>query len=472
MKQSLVRNIALIYLAALITILIAGGFYISRSLLRLGLPPAQIHAVLSSVRIPIFIGSLLSIAFLILAGIFFEQTMSRRIQKMIHAARRHERGDLAEKLPVEQDDDLGLLADAVNRTVYSLKKRISELENEKNKLSAILHNMVEGVLAVSRNHEILVVNPSAESILGLPEKFILGKSLLEITRSQKVDERMRRAVDAQTNYSVELELDYPKPKALRANVVGVSQEGGGICGIFVFHDMTGIRKLENMRREFVANVSHELRTPLTSIKGFIETLLSGAPDPAQSKNFLNMIAEDTERLTRLIDDLLQLSSLESKSDGLKLRKTDLKNEIEKAMKIFAPHLAEKKIALQNFIPDGLPAVMADADKLRQVLVNLLDNAVKFNKRGGTISISAKPVPGRLEVSIADTGSGIPEHALGHIFERFYRVDKSRSREENSGTGLGLAIVKHILEAHGGTIQCQSEPDQGSVFSFTLKIADS
>lgn len=465
MKRDLSNNVILTCLAALI------GALLALAVLFTATPLHPFNAAWTSpVRIPIFISALLAITFLALRGILLSLKMTRRVREMRRIVRGNEQGGLTEKLPIEKDDELGVLADAINQMASSLKKRILELENEKSKLSAILHNMVEGVFAVDQNHEILVVNPSAEAILGAAKKSMLGKTLLEITRSQKVDEMMRQAVGTQTNRSVELELDYPKPKALRANIVGVPEGESGICGIFVFYDITEIRRLENMRREFVANVSHELRTPLTSIKGFIETLLAEAPeDPERSKSFLKIIAEDTERLTRLIDDLLDFSNTESKLKGLKLQKTDLKNEIEKAVKAFEPRLAEKKITLSTDIPGDLPPVTADTDKLRQVLFNLLDNAAKFNKSGGSIFISAEQLQEDVEVSIADTGVGIPEYAMGHIFERFYRVDKSRSREENSGTGLGLAIVKHILEAHGGTIQCESKLGQGSVFSFTLKI---
>jgi len=240
----------------------------------------------------------------------------------------------------------------------------------------------------------------------------------------------------------------------------------------VLHDITEMRRLENLRKDFVANVSHELKTPLTSIKGFVETLLGGAlRDGEHGTAFLKMMEEDAKRLERLIDDLLKLSEIESKEVPLKISPLDLKAEVESVLSTFQHQIEKKRIVVENQISeDPFPKVKADRDKLRQVLINLIDNGIKFNRDGGRIVLGAEVTEEKeIRISVEDSGIGIPKKDIPRIFERFFRVDKARSRELG-GTGLGLAIAKHIIEAHGGTVSCASELGKGSTFSFTLPTA--
>ena len=376
---------------------------------------------------------------------------------------------LLKKSDEKQNQDLRIK----NKTVSALQKRLVELEAEKGKLSAILDHMAEGVIAVNSGKQILAINPSAEAFFSLKNKSVSGKALIEVVRNQRIDDMMDQAIHNRTVAASEIELHHPKKMILRAGAVGVSGEGDAIAGILVLYDVTEMRRLENLRRDFVANVSHELKTPLTSIKGFIETLLGGAlEDSKQSERFLKMMEEDASRLTRLIDDLLELSKIESKETNLKLESIVLKSEVDKVLAAFQPRLIEKRITVENGVSENhMPHVLADRDQLKQVLVNLIDNAVKFNREDGRIVITAKPLENQIQVSIEDTGSGIPKESISRIFERFFRVDQARSRKDG-GTGLGLAIVKHIIEAHGGTVSCESKLDRGSQFSFTLPIARS
>jgi two-component system phosphate regulon sensor histidine kinase PhoR len=251
------------------------------------------------------------------------------------------------------------------------------------------------------------------------------------------------------------------------NVDGVQQ---GI--VAVFHDISDLKKAENMRRDFVANVSHELRTPVTIIKGYAETLLDGAleSDPARAVRFVEIISSHSERLTNLINDILTLSSLETKEALIELNPLDVSGTIAKACMLLQERAVQKHIAIQNETTDGSwPRVMADQGRLEQVVVNLLENAIKYTPDGGSVRLTAGDDGEFIRVSVADTGIGIPFKDLPRIFERFYRVDEARTREQG-GTGLGLAIVKHIVQLHGGTVAVTSEPGQGSVFSFTLKKA--
>ena len=356
----------------------------------------------------------------------------------------------------------------MGQTISALREQIVKLEAEESKLSAILDHMAEGVIAVGPLKQVITINPSVEQFFGIRKELILGKPLIQVVRNQKIDEMMDEAIHHQIVASNEIELHHPKEMVLRASAVGVSGDGGTIAGILVLYDVTEMRRLENLRRDFVANVSHELKTPLTSVKGFIETLSGGAlQDSERSKTFLKMMEEDANRLTRLIDDLLELSKIESKELVLKLEPIDLKDEIEKAIRLFAPRIEERNLTIQNGLSaNRIPKVLADRDRLKQVFVNLLDNAIKFNKDGGKIIFKADVLGNQVKVSVEDTGIGIPEKAIPRIFERFFRVDQARSREAG-GTGLGLAIAKHIIEAHSGTVSCESKLGEGSQFSFTL-----
>ncbi|MBI4372361.1 MAG: PAS domain-containing protein [Candidatus Omnitrophica bacterium] len=392
------------------------------------------------------------------------------------------------------------LTETMNRMASALKRRIAELESEKTKVSAILENMAEGMVAVDANKRIVMANPAAETIFDFAANVALGKNILEVIRNPKVDQMLDRSIRNQTIMTDEIELYHPEKKILMANAVGIKEsevlrpaqpfdyaQGGeqakrvepdgersrasSVRGILVLYDVTEIRRLEKLRQEFVANVSHELKTPLTSIQGFIETLSSGAlQDLERAKVFLKIMEEDAARLARLIDDLLELSQIESKEVSLKPEPVDLSTEIEKVIAQFSKSVKAKKATVQNRISSNRHSkVLADRDRLKQILINLTDNAIKFNKEGGRITFQAEPLGNSLKVSVEDTGIGIPHENTQRIFERFFRVDKARSRELG-GTGLGLAIVKHLVEAHGGTVSCESKLGQGSKFSFTLPIA--
>ncbi len=389
-----------------------------------------------------------------------------QITQLARATGRYTRGDLAEKILLEADDEFKVLADAINQMASSLRDKISEAEGERAKVSAILNNMAEGVIACDRAKRILIMNPSAESIFGIRSKSVLGKSLLEATRNPAIDQMIDSAINQKTIITDELELHYPVRRMLRLNAVGISpaEDSHSVVAILVVYDVTEVRKLESMRSDFVANVSHELKTPLTSIKGFIETLSAGAiEDSERAKSFLQMMEEDSERLTRLIGDLLELSKIESKKISLKPETLDLRKEVDQVLVGFKTALEEKQISIENKINSS---VSADRDRLKQILINLTENAIKFNKPQGRISFTSTTAGDQVRLEISDTGIGIPKDMIPRVFERFFRIDQARSRD-SGGTGLGLAIVKHLVEAHGGQIGCESQPGKGSTFFLTL-----
>lgn len=411
-------------------------------------------------------------AFLIilLVGCFFNLWMSGRMRRLTVAALRQIRGDLTQKILVDSEDELGTLADSMNHMSAALKNRIREAEEKKIQLSAVLENMAEGVLALNGDGSLVVVNGAAEAMLGISRENVIGKSLMESVFNHHLSDLLNQAREQGGLASGEVELRRPTARLLKVNAVTIPGSTSSIEGLLVLHDMTKIRRLERLRRDFVANVSHELKTPITSLKGFIETLLSGAlNNREQSEKFLRMMEEDTQRLIRLVNDLLELSRIESGETQLNKEACDLSEEAGKVMAKLRPLADEQGVILASQISVDFPKVIADRDKLAQLFLNLTDNAIKFSKTGGKVLFFARQNGREILISVSDTGQGIPEQSIPRVFERFYRVDTGRSREQG-GTGLGLAIVKHLVEAHGGTVSCESELGKGSTFSFTLPAA--
>jgi two-component system phosphate regulon sensor histidine kinase PhoR len=285
---------------------------------------------------------------------------------------------------------------------------------------------------------------------------------------QDLADVVRRLQAERTVQGFELELPGMQERWLEVNAAAVcDREGAQTGAILVFHDLTRIKQLENTRQEFVANVSHELRTPLSLIKGYVETLLEGAKNtPEMATRFLQTIEKHTDRLTYLIEDLLTISRLESGQIVMNVQPVDLREEVDRVVDDLHSRAAEKRVTLQNLLPAELSA-RADADRLQQVLFNLVENAIKYGREDGHVDIGGRVLPeGRVEMWVKDDGAGVPPEARERIFERFYRVDRARSRE-TGGTGLGLSIVKHIIQAHGGEVWVKSEVGEGSTFFFTL-----
>ena len=436
---------------------------------RTAMPVTQVDEILASVRRPVIVTGLFGILIVLIAGILFSHQLTKRIRRITSVAERFAREDWSGKILVDGRDELKMLASTMNQMASSLRLRIGDLESEKSKISVILSSMNEGVIAIGRRKQYVMANPAAEKLFGFTSSEAREKSLIEITRDPQLERLVDQAFQEQKNLSGEIQIPGKAKKTLRVNVMVLGSNVRDIGAILVLYDMTELRRLENIRKDFIANVSHELRTPLTSIRGFVETLLEGpAKDPATHDRFLKIIAEETGRLGRLVEDILTLGEIEQGVALVKKEKLDLSSELPAILERFKPRLEEKRIALENRI-SGKPLFLSgDRDKIHQVFVNLIDNAIKFNNPGGKIILSSDEKPEGMTVTIEDTGVGIPEDALGRIFERFFRADKARSKELG-GTGLGLAIVKHIMEAHGGRASCQSTPGQGSRFEVFFPI---
>jgi two-component system phosphate regulon sensor histidine kinase PhoR len=330
----------------------------------------------------------------------------------------------------------------------------------------LFNSMIEGLLLLDRSQKIYLANRAFKNLFGLKIE-LRGKTILEVLRLHELEELVLRVQAEGQVFDYEVKLPDLTERWLRVNASVIANSAGEREGmILVFHELTRLKQLERTREEFVANVSHELRTPLSLIKGYVETLLDGARNnPEVAERFLKIIERNTSRLDLLIQDLLTISALESGRMKLNLHPVDLRALAEKVMGDLHAKADDKQVTLANDLPE-LP-IQADANRLDQVFANLVDNAIKYGRANGRVTVSGRKLDdGRVEVCVQDDGPGIPSESLDRVFERFYRVDKARSRDQG-GTGLGLSIVKHIVQAHGGEVWARSEQGKGAAFFFTL-----
>jgi two-component system phosphate regulon sensor histidine kinase PhoR len=396
--------------------------------------------------------------------------ISRPLSEMSTIAKDMARGDFTKKASVHTKDEIGDLAQSLNAMSDEIKDKIEKANSERAKLDLVLSSMFEGVIVTDETEKIILMNPSLRRLFLLdsnPE----GKKPLEVIRNTAVEDMVERIIEGKQQLAIEeITVNTPEEKVLKVNGVPIMRNSRLEGAILVFHDITELRRLEQVRRDFVANVSHELRTPISSIKGYAETLLEGAlEDKDNAKEFISIIYQDSNRLAALINDLLDLSRIESGNMKMSFVALDPLALIKRAVSVIENQAKAKSIALKFDISSSLPQIKADETRFSQVMINMLDNAIKYSSEGGRVTISAKAVDKMLQIDVSDTGIGISEVDLPRIFERFYRVDKARSRELG-GTGLGLSIVKHIVSAHGGQVWVKSELGNGSIFSFTIPLA--
>ncbi len=396
---------------------------------------------------------------------------SKPLRDMADAAARIGRESSKARIPVVSKDEIGMLATVLNDMSERIEDQVQRLSAEKQRLDTILSSMGEGVMVTAPDGIITLVNPAFCRLFSITGN-VEGKKLVEISRHPDLLDAFNDLGKPDVNELVREIFLQPNESTLFTHWVPLKVDGVRQGIVAVFHDISDLKKAENMRRDFVANVSHELRTPVTIIKGYAETLLDGAleSDPIRAIKFVEIISSHSERLTSLINDILTLSSLETKEALIELNSLDVSGTIAKACMLLQERAVKKNIAIINeAISGALPRVMADQGRLEQVVVNLLENAIKYTQDGGSIHLCTEDSGEFVKVSVADTGIGIPFKDLPRIFERFYRVDEARTREQG-GTGLGLAIVKHIVQLHGGDVSVTSEPGKGSVFSFSLRKA--
>jgi len=404
------------------------------------------------------------------ASLLISRSFSDRVDRLQEFSRRVAEGDFH---PIEADrsgDTLDSLAVSLNQTAAQLDGTIRTLTEERNLSSAILASMVEGVAVVNSSERLLFSNEGFVEILDLDMPPQSGKALVEVVRQTELIEAVRGVLKGEPRVETEIVTGTLRQRFFAATVASVrAAETSG--AVIVLHDITQLRKLERVRRDFVANVSHELRTPLTAIQGFAETLLGGAIDDPQNRlHFLEIILEHSRRLARLTEDLLMLSKMDADRLELEIRRLSVSQFVESCIETTQRPAAEKDLRISVNLQQPLPDIAADRRRIAEVLQNLLDNAMQYTPSGGQIMISASANGTEVIFTVSDTGIGIPRADQSRIFERFYRVDVARSREVG-GTGLGLSIAKHLVEVHGGRIWVESEVGQGSQFHFTVPIFD-
>jgi signal transduction histidine kinase len=400
-------------------------------------------------------GALLAILLAGLAGFLLARTLTRPLRQLTDAATALARGEPAPAIPPSSTDELRQLGTAFNTMNANLTVAQEALAAQARQREAILHGLADAVVAADAAGEVILANPAA--------------SMLLEAASEPLYDVIHRTLDSGEPQVAEIAA---QAQVFEVPTTPLCDEGGRIGGaVAVGHDVTAYRQLDRLRTSFVSDVSHELRTPLTAIQGFVETLQNGAADdPAVRDRFLGTIAAETERLTRLASDLLLLTRADAGRLDLHLVPTDLAACARRAVEQLEGHARERRIAVTIEPSSDSTSVLADADRIHQVLVNLLGNALKFTPPEGRVVVSFAHADGQVSCTVADTGPGIPAEEILHVFERFYRGDRSRARKGADGSGLGLAIAKAIVEAHGGRIWVESELGQGSRFSFTLSPA--
>jgi len=438
--------------------------------LRLALPLRHIDETLAEFRWRLWAASLV----ILLAGggvsLLISRSFSARIKRLQAFSRRVASGDFG-SLPVERaSDELTDLTRALNETAAQLDRTIRSLTDERNRSSAILRSMVEGVAVIGADEHILFSNAAFAQILGVDAATCEGRRPVEVIRQPELLAAVQRVLAGHETVHSEMVMGTVRPRSFAVTAAPVRADGT-TGAVLVLHDISELRRLERVRRDFVANVSHEFKTPLTAIQGFAETLLAGALDDRQNRQrFLEIIRDHARRLARLTDDLLKLALIEAGKLDLELRPVAVAELIDSCIETTRLKAEEKQHALLVECPAGLPPARGDFRRLQEVLQNLLDNAVQYTPAGGRIAVRAQAVNGTVVITVSDTGIGIPLADQARIFERFYRVDAARSRAVG-GTGLGLAISRHIVEAHSGRIWVESAVGQGSDFHFALPISN-
>ena len=415
------------------------------------------------VVLSLFLAFLLSLGFTYFMAII----ISHPLEEMAGIARAMAAGDFSRKPSVRSRDEVGDLARAITHMSDQIKEKIDDIQQEKAKLDAVIMHMFEGIMVVDEKGVVQLMNPSLRKAF-LIDTPVHGRRAVEVVRNSVLSDMLSDLLTGKERIiSHELVITFPDERVIQVNGVAISTLNKIEGAVLVFHDITELRRLEKVRQDFVANVSHELRTPVASIKGYAETLLSGAMEDKQAlKEFLGTIHENSDRLVNLINDLLDLARIESGRMKIVPVAMEAVSVVQRCLNILEKTIQDKKLSVTMDLPGDLTKVLADEPRFSQVVLNLLDNAVKYTSEGGSISVKAVSQDKNVRFDVIDTGIGIPEEDLPRIFERFYRVDKARSRDLG-GTGLGLSIVKHIVLAHGGEVWASSQLGRGTTFSFTI-----
>lgn len=444
-----------------------------RGILRLSIPLDEANFINANMFTSLVIPSLIGIIIASIIAYRYLYYITKPIQELTKAVRDIEGGNFSRRitnLPKDEFEELGI---SFNEMAKQLQQSMETLKIQNVKLETILNSMPEGIIAVNTKKDIMLINPSAREIFKIKEdERVIGKNILENIRNNQFYKIINHILISDEDGPMEIEIDSPKKKVLRISsspirYIAKYERIKGV--ILIIEDITQLRKLENVRKDFVANVSHELKTPITSIRGFIETLRSGeVEDENIQKRFLEIIDFESERLIRLVEDILTLSNLENNAEPVTMNKIEIKETLNEIISIMTQLAMKKNIIISSDIEDGMLPLHFAKDKFKQMMINLIDNAIKYTPEGGKVKINVYQNKNQVEIEVKDTGIGIPKEDIPRLFERFYRVDKARSRSAG-GTGLGLAIVKHILELMNGKIKVESELGKGTSFILSIPL---
>ncbi len=439
-------------------------------ILRASIPVTYVDNALKSIQRKIVLGGLLIALFAAIISLFVARRISRPLEEIKKGAVRFAEGDLTHRLPVPDTEEVGALGEAMNQMAAQLNSRIKTAIRQKNELETVLSSMLEGVIAVDMDERIISINQVAAKMFNdEPEKF-QGQSIQEAIRVSRLQRFIKKALlSIESIIEDDIVLSHDEERILNIHSSPLQDAKKKRIGILVvINDVTKLRRLENVRRDFVANVSHEIKTPLTAIKGFVETLHDGTVEkPEDIERFFGIIIKHINRLDAIVEDLLTLSKIEREDTGkeIKFETGYIKDVIETAIQVCQAKADKKNIHIESVCEKEITARI-DPALLDQAIVNILDNAIKYSEKESAVYVECSSREKEIIISIKDQGIGIPKEHLPRIFERFYRVDKARSRKLG-GTGLGLAIVKHIVQAHGGRIDVESTPGKGSTFTIHL-----
>jgi two-component system phosphate regulon sensor histidine kinase PhoR len=430
---------------------------------RVSLPLTDINVHLNHINVTIIWVSLLAAAIAILLSLQLSKLTIGPVKKLTSMSRRIAEGEFDQEIDTASRGEVGELATAFNLMAAKIKYMVYMIAAERDLMGVVLSNMGDGTLVIDGEGKVTTINKSACNILQLKKEEVIGQTLIEVARDYELNEIWQRCVQSNQRQTGSVEIRQTKQFLL---VIASPLEDEGGC-LLLLQNLTELRRLEQVRQDLMSNISHELRTPLASIKALAESLQDGAvEDPELSRDFLSKMNAEIDKLTQMVQELGELSRIESGEAPLRRESMELAEIIKQAVERLRAQSDRAGLSIVLDIPDKLPNPSIDRERIEQVLINLIHNAIKFTPPGGSVTVSARKENSHVLVSVSDTGVGIPADDLPRIFERFYKADKSRS---GGGTGLGLAIAKHIIEAHGGRIWAESVEGKGSTFHFTLPL---
>lgn len=443
-----------------------------KAILRVSVPLIQIEKINHTIWFYCIIGILTGFLLTSLLAWSFSTSVTKPVNELIGVSKQISGGNYTKRADVRSNDELGQLARTFNEMAEELDRTVADLTDKNIKFDSILNSMTNGFLAVDSSFRIILVNTIACQLFNIgDENAIIGVKLVEVVRNHMINELLAQTINKGISLTNEINIGVPGEKVFRVYTNPIrsrSNPGANTGGILTIHDITNLKKLEQIRTDFVSNVTHELKTPLTSIRGFVETLRGGAiNDGDVAEKFLEIIDIEAERLYMLINDILQLSEIETRQMDTDLGRHNIKGIIEEVIAILHINAEKKKVSLK-VDADERVNILVNRDRIKQMIINLVDNAINYNVENGSVTVTAFRVEGRLVITVKDTGIGIAQQHLSRIFERFYRVDKGRSRNMG-GTGLGLSIVKHIVNLYNGDIKVESKPGKGTEFIIQLPV---